>query len=152
MNVIDASVTVKWFKKGEHYEKEALYLLERIKSFEMTCNANEWIILETIRGLVKANYPEEDIDRAYDNLMELMDIKAIKKISVSDVLPVAKSIERDLNLYAADAVHLATAIVTGSRVLWTEDKHLHKKKVNDFAQNHRLEVLGLDGIDTSDRS
>jgi len=152
MNTIDASVSVKWFKRGEPYEEEALYLLERIKSFEMICNANEWIILETVRGLVRASYPEEDIDRVYDNLIGLMDTKAIKRINVSEVLSLAKSIEKDLNLYAADAVHLATAIVTGSRVLWTEDKHLYKKKVKDFARNRRLDVLRLEKVDIPESS
>jgi len=152
MNTIDASISVKWFKKGESHEKEALYLLERIKSFEIACNVNEWLILETVRGLVRASYSKKDIDKAYDTMMELMDIKAIKRINVSEVLPLAKSIERDLNLYAADAVHLATAIVTGSRVLWTEDKHLYKKKVRDFAGDQGLEVLKLERIDIPDQT
>ena len=147
MNTIDASISVKWFKKNEAYEKEALYLLERIKSFDIMCNANEWIILETVRGLVKAKYPEEEIDKAYDSLMELMNTRAIRRIRVSEILPLAKSIEKDLKLYAADAVHLATAIGTGSRVLWTEDKHLHKKKVKEFTRNRGLEILRLEKVE-----
>ena len=44
------------------------------------------MILEIIRALVKANYPREEIDKAYDNLVELMETGAIRRINVSNVL------------------------------------------------------------------
>lgn len=146
MDTIDASISVKWFKKGEMYEKEALDLLSKIKSFDLICIANEWLILETIRALVKANYSKEDIDDAYANLTELMKIDAIRKISVSEVLPLAKNLERDLELYSADAVHLATALATNSKILWSEDEHLQKKKVKDYVKKYGLMICSLEDI------
>ena len=147
MNALDASVSVKWFKRGEEYEDQALQILTGIKSFEIICTANEWMTLEIIRALVNANYPREEIDKAYDNLIELMETGAIKRVNVSDVLSLSKAIECNLNLYAADAVHLATAINTNSRILWTEDKHLHKTRVKDFAGEYGLQLRRLSELD-----
>ena len=59
----------------------------------------------------------------------------------------SKAIECDLNLYAADAVHLATAINTNSKILWSEDAHLHKKKVKDFAREYGLQISRLSELE-----
>ncbi len=57
------------------------------------------------------------------------------------------ALDANLNLYAADAVHLATAINTNSKILWTEDKHLHNKKVKDFATEYGLRIHRLTEIE-----
>jgi predicted nucleic acid-binding protein len=67
---------------------------------------NEWITLEVVRALVKAGYPKEKVNETFDVLIELMNIGALRKISVSDVIHLAKFIEIEYNLYAADAVHV----------------------------------------------
>ncbi len=140
MITLDTSVIVKWFKEGEEYEKDPLKILEDIKSFKVICVANEWLILETIRALVKAGYSKDKINEAYETLTELMNVNAIRKVSVGDVISHSKSIEYELKLYAADAVHLATAIHSASRILVTEDKHLLQKKVKDYADKHNLKI------------
>ena len=143
MIALDASVAVKWFREGEEFEKEALKLLEDIKSLELTCAANEWLILETVRALVKAGYSKDKIDDAYESLTELMSVNAIRKVSVGDVISHAKSIEYELKPYAADAVHLATAVHSASKALIREDRHLLQKKVKDYANARNLKILSI---------
>jgi len=140
---VDASVIVKWFKKDEPYSREAEKLYQRIRDLEGDFVASEWVLLEAIRGLVKAKVKREDIEEAYDILNELFTLSAVKRIPITHVIDLAKNIELDLNLYAADAVHLSTAIVTGSKILWSEDKHLHKKKVVEYSKKYGLEIQKL---------
>ncbi|ODS35188.1 MAG: hypothetical protein A7316_10750 [Candidatus Altiarchaeales archaeon WOR_SM1_86-2] len=147
MIYLDASVAVKWFKKGEEFENEALVLYKKIRELEINACASEWIILEVIRGLTKSGYSKEKINETYDVIEELFSLGLIKKIYVSPAIALAKNIELELNLYAADSIHLATAIITNSQILFSEDKHLHKKKVKEYAEKFGLEIRGLKEIE-----
>lgn len=144
---IDSSIAVKWFKKGEESEKEAQILYQKIADIEINAVANEWILLETIRGLVKVGYSKDRIDNAFDILCELFTIGAIKQIHVSSLISLAKNIEIEYKLYAADAVHLATAITTNSKILWTEDDHLRKESIKEYANGCGVKILGLRELD-----
>lgn len=139
----DASVAVKWFKDGEIFEEEASELFRRIKDLELEAVGNEWILLEVVRALVKVGYSKEKIDEAFEVLSNLFTMGIITRIPVSTTLPLAKNLEVDLSLYAADTVHLATAIVSGASILWTEDKHLHKKGVKKRVSKHELRICSL---------
>ena len=57
----------------------------------------------------------------------------------------AKDLKIELNLHTTDAVHLATAIKAGCSAFWTEDDHLHKRKVVEYANGFGLKIkkLGL---------
>lgn len=140
---IDSSVVVKWFKTGEESEKEAQRLYQKITDMEINAVANEWILLETTRGLVKVGYPKKKIDDAFDILSELFTIGAIKQIRVAPIISLAKNLEIGYKLYAADALHLATAIITNSKILWTDDDHLHKRGIREYAKGYGVNILRL---------
>ena len=55
---LDALVVVKWFKKGEPYESEAMELYGKIRDLETDAVTSEWTALEVVRGLTKVGYPE----------------------------------------------------------------------------------------------
>jgi predicted nucleic acid-binding protein len=135
---------VKWFKKDEPRRKEAEILFQRIKDFESEFIVSEWILLEVTRGLVKAGVKKDKVEEINRILNDLLAVGAIKAIPVTQVLNLATDIEIEVELYAADAVHLATAITTNSKILWTEDEHLHKNKVKEYAKKHKLEILTLE--------
>ncbi len=140
---LDTSVVVKWFKGDEKHAREANLLFQRVKDFKAEFVANEWLILELVRGLVKTGARKEAVDGVYDTFQELVALGALNKIPVSSVLGQAKDLELELNLYAADAVHLATALTTRSAILWTEDHHLAKPAVKEYAKHHRLKIKSL---------
>jgi len=143
---LDASVVVKWFKKDELHNKEADELFQRIRDAEAEYVASEWILLEVTRGLVKAGVNKEEVEEAYKILSQLSHLGAVKLIPVTQTLKLAKDLEIELDLYAADAVHLATAIITESNVLWSEDEHLHKSRVRNCVKKHKLEIRNLKTI------
>ncbi|NJD77040.1 MAG: type II toxin-antitoxin system VapC family toxin [Candidatus Methanoperedens sp.] len=62
------------------------------------------------------------------------------------VVNLAKSIELNYSLYAADAVHIATAIHTNASILWTEDHHMQKESLKELFISHSIEVRSLKGI------
>ncbi|PWB53718.1 MAG: hypothetical protein C3F06_05720 [Candidatus Methanoperedenaceae archaeon] len=143
---IDASIIIKWFHKGEAFDAESHILLDNIIELEHDFVVNEWVLLELVRALVKAGYPKQKVNNAFDEIFEMMNIGALRKIPVLDVLHMAKSLELNYSLYAADAVHIATAIHTNASILWTEDHHMQKESLKELFKNHLIEVRSLRGI------
>ncbi len=107
------------------------------------CVASEWLVLEVVRALVKAGYSKGNIEGAYAALTEFFDLEFIKRVPVSKVMPHSKDIEISLGLYAADAVHLATALHASAEILLTEDRHLLSEKVRDYSKKRGLVILTL---------
>lgn len=143
---IDTSIIVKWFHKGEAFDDESHILLEKIIELEHDFVVNEWVLLEVVRAMVKAGYTKIKVNNAFEDIFEMMNIGALRKIAVSDVLHLAKSIELNYSLYAAEAVHIATAIHTNSSVLWTEDHNMQKESLKEIFKNNLIEVRPLKGI------
>jgi len=144
MECLDASVVVKWFKSDEADRNDALELFHKAVKTNGKYVASEWLILEVVRALVKNGISAQDIEEDYRIIKRLLERGAIKTLPVTEVLELAKDIQIRLHLYAADAVHLATAISTGSSVRWTEDDHLRKKSVKEYAAGYGLAVKRLE--------
>ena len=145
MNCLDASVVVKWFKEDEELRPEAMELLHSALKNTKGYVASEWLLLEVVRALVKSGTDPEDIHAACSMIKALVQKEALTEIHVGKVRDLAAELEQELNLHAADAVHLATAIKAGCTTFWTEDDHLHKKKVTEYADGFGLKIskLGL---------
>jgi len=139
---VDSSVIVKWFKKGEEFEEEALKFRDDVFSGSINAVISEWVYLEVVRGLVKIGLQENMIDRAYDALKEAAYLGFIEVIPVSNLLDEAKKLEIRLRLYASDAVNLATALKNSINML-SEDRHLHRKSVGDYLVKRGLRVFRL---------
>jgi len=143
----DASVLVKWFKKGEEKEAQALILKDAVFAGKITVVVNEYVLLEIIRALKKAGYPQGKIIDTKKFLDDLENLGFIKVIKVCDVRNLAMELIYVLNLYASDALVLATALIEKINLI-TEDKHLLKKKVIEYASKKGIKVLTLDYVDT----
>lgn len=150
MICFDATIAVKWFKPKEKFEDEALKFLDLITDFEIDAVANEWISLEVVRGLKRAQLKGElkvtdkIIDDAFRSVEDLFLSGAVRKVSVESVKELAKDIEINLNLYAADSVHLATGIYSASRFFVTADEHHLKTSVKNYVKNLGIEIVELD--------
>ena len=90
----------------------------------------------------KANYSAVKINRALDFLEELGDYGFIRIVPVSPYLEKAKELIKELNLYASDAIHLATAIVE-RLMLISEDRHLSNEKVSSYCEKYGVRVIRL---------
>ncbi len=139
----DSSVLVKWFKKGEEKEELAMRLKDDVLDEKIILLCSEWVQLEIIRALVKANYPQDKIKETKEFLADAGSLGLIRFVKVSEAKEFALEVIYSLNLYAADAIMLATAIVKNVDLI-TEDSHLLKKKVMKYAREHGIRILTLD--------
>ncbi|MFZ2455568.1 MAG: type II toxin-antitoxin system VapC family toxin [Candidatus Altiarchaeia archaeon] len=143
MDCLDSSVVVKWFKEDEELRPEAIGLLRLALKNTNEYVTSEWLLLEVVRALVKSGTEPGGIHSACSVLNALVRREALTEIPVGSVRELAKELEIELNLHAADAVHLATAIESGCSAFWTEDDHLHKRKVTEYAGGFGLSVKRL---------
>jgi len=139
---LDSSVLVKWFKRGEEFEKEALKLRRDVLSSAINVLVSEVAELEVCRALVKAGYASDKVDEAHAILKEMSELGFLKTFPVAVMREEAKDLIAKLNLYVADAISLATAIVNSSDLL-TEDMHLLKLEVKEFMKDRGLKVIRL---------
>ncbi len=110
---VDASVVVKWFHEGEEYREQALDIRNRIIDFDSEFVMSYYGLLEVIRAMVKNGFPKKVIEDSFESLNDLFEIGALKSVDLDEVIFLAKDVEIELNLYASDAVHIASAINHG---------------------------------------
>lgn len=110
---------------------------------QLVCS--EWALLEVARALRKAGFPPDKVEESYLLLKDLVGLGSIELVPVSEVLDLAKTLVVELNLYASDAVHLAAAI-TRSADLLTEDAHLLRREIIEYAGKRGLRVLQLKSL------
>ena len=139
---LDASVVVKWFKKGEEFEREALSLRDKILGSTVSAVTSEWLLLEVVRALVKVNYPKQKIEETYATLREITSLGFIEAVPVGKVLDKAKEVEIVLSLFASDAVYLATAIINHATLI-SEDRHLLNKDIRNYEQREGIKITNL---------
>jgi len=139
---LDASVAMKWFKKGEEFEREALSLRDKILGSTVSAVTSEWPLLEVVRALVKVNYPNEKVEETYATLREITSLGFIEAVPVGKILDKAKEVEIVLSLFASDAIYLATAI-TNHAALIGEDRHLLNKDIKNYAQREGIKIISL---------
>ena len=135
---LDASIIVKWFKEGEEYRDEALKLQDRVINFDTEFVMSYYGLLEVVRSLVKANFPRDKIEDSFQSIRDLYDIGALKPVGIDKVLYLSKDIEIGINLYASDALHVATAIYHGCNILWSAGKHHTKDKTKNFLKKFNI--------------
>lgn len=139
---LDANILVKGLDKSEKDHDKAKELFDNILGKEILTTWSAWSYLEIQRALVKKGL--QNPDKARHEIEELAELGDVEIIEVNEVVRnFALRFIKDLTLYAADSVHLATAIVSGSSILISEDKHLNKKKVKEFASKFDIKITQL---------
>jgi len=140
--VADSSVVVKWFKKGEEFEGEALGLRRDVLSSTVILFTPEIVPLEVCRALMKVGYPSEKAKEAYATLSEMGELGFLAFASTAVLKDIARDQIVGLNLYVADALSLAAAI-SNSTDLLTEDRHLLRQGVKENLERRKLKVVRL---------
>jgi len=141
--VLDASVAVKWFKKGERLEEEALALRDLVLGSKVRALTSEWLLLEVARAMVKAGLPVGKVDEAYTILSEMDRLGFMEAVPVGEVLDTSKEVITGLPLHASDSVYLATSIIRGANLV-TDDRHLLRSDVVKYARLRGVEVQSLE--------
>ena len=143
---LDTSIVVKWFKEGEENRDQSLKLRERVMDLESEFVMSYYGVMELVRALVKNRYPRNEIEESFQSVMDLYEIDAIRSAGIEEVLHQTKDIAIELNLYASDALHLASAIHQGCHVFWSEDKHHLKDTTRKFMKHYNIEIKSLSQI------
>lgn len=102
-------------------------------------NSIEWAKLEFFVAMRKSGVPLELAER---NLRALEEIIRFHPIN-AEALGEAMRLAYELNLHAADAVHLASCTRLGCKKLVTDDKHLLKTKVQRYLRRRAVEPVFL---------
>ncbi len=139
---VDSSVIVKWFKKGEEFEGEALTLRDNVLSGSIVLVMSEWVFLEVVRGLAKAGFTKDKVVQVHNVLREMANLGFIEVMSVHSLLEKAKELIVVLNLYASDAVNLASALMKRVNMV-SEDKHLLRESVKNYVGKFGIKILRL---------
>ena len=133
---------VKGLDDSEEDHDRSRELFDNILGKEILTAWSVWSFLEIQRALVKKGF--QDPDEARLEIEEIAELGDVELIEVNGMVRnFALRFIKDLTLYAADAVHLATAVVSGSSILISEDRHLNKKKVKDIASKFDIEIIRL---------
>jgi len=88
---VDSSVIVKWFKKGEEHEAEALRLQHAILSLNLTPLTSELASLEVTRALLKVGYETRKVEEAYKTLSEMYSLGFLTTTPLSTLKDAAKA-------------------------------------------------------------
>lgn len=140
---LDTSVVVKWFREGEEYREHSLKLRSRIINYDCEFVHSFYGPMELVRALVKNKYPKNKIEDSFQSIMDLYKIEALKGVGIEEVLFRAKDIAIKLNLYAGDALHLASAVHHGCKIFWSEDKHHLKTSTRNFMDRYNIKIKPL---------
>ncbi len=141
---LDASIVVKWFKEDELDRINAVSLRERIIENESEFFMSRFGVLEFVRALVKAGFQRKKIDECVDLLDQLYQLEALQEVSLDDVVGLAKEFEIELNLYAGDAIHLASGVKASCEIFWSADKHHLKDKTRRYLSRFGMEIRSLE--------
>ena len=113
---------------------------------EKNYTTSKLTLLELTRALVKVGETRDRIESSFEFVDELFRIGALGSIPIDEVIYLSRELEIDLNLYASDAIHVASAIQSQCKVLWSEDDHHTKKKTKDYLKKYDIEVRTLNDI------
>lgn len=142
---LDASVLVKWFKKGEENEEWAMKLKDKVLSREIVPIVNEYVFLEIVRAMKKAGFPKTKIVETARFLEDLEILNYVNVVTVKEVRNLAIELIHELNLYASDALVLATSL-SKHATLVTEDKHLLRRNIKKYAENKNINIFRLNQL------
>jgi predicted nucleic acid-binding protein len=144
---VDTSAIVKWFKAEEDRER-ALKLRSWAEVGKINLVISIILLSECARGLKKAGWENKEIYDAVDMLDRIINLCGIELIPVDRlVVKSAQTLVIEHGIYSADAIHAATAILTGSNFFVSSDKHHVKKSLKERMENKGVKVFTLSEIE-----
>ena len=144
---LDTSALVKWFK-AEEERSEAIKLRRWVEVAKIRLVFSAIVLTECARVFKKAGYNDGEI---YD-ILDMLD--AFIGLCGVDVVPVDRLIIKsaqilvvEQNLYSADAIHAATAILTQSNFFVSTDEHHFKADLKYHLDVRSVRLLSLQEVE-----
>ena len=133
-----------------YYQEKGAELIEMIiEKRDFECYTSRWSTLELFRGIKKRlNQQEISLQEAIDlrdfieaDLLELEFANKLKFIEIhQNIIEISNDLIFEKNLYAADALHLASAITTSSNGILVDDYHF-KRLSKEIEQDYDLKII-----------
>jgi len=144
---MDTSSIVKWFKVEEG-SKEALKLRKWTEEGRIKLVVSAILFTECARGLKKAKWEDDEIYEVLDMLDTIIDLCVVDVIPVDRlVVKSAQNLVVNYDLYSADAIHAATAIMTGSNYFFSSDEHHFKRDLKVHVEEKGVRILRLSEVE-----
>ena len=138
---LDSSVLVKWFNIEEG-STEAIEIRRWAEEAKIKLVISALVITECARALKKVGFHN---DKIYE-IMDLFD--AFIRLCRVEVVPVdwliiksAQSFVIEHNLYSADAIHAATAVLNESDFFISVDDHHFKESLKLYLEKKNVHIL-----------
>ncbi|KAF5437605.1 putative nucleic acid-binding protein, contains PIN domain [Candidatus Methanophagaceae archaeon] len=144
---MDTSSIVKWFKTEEG-SKEALKLRQWTEEGRIKLVISMILLSECTRALKKAKWVDDEIYEVLDTLDTIINLCGVDVIPVDRlVVKSAQNLVVNYNLYSADAIRAATAILTESNYFVSSDEHHFKRDLKAHMEEKSVGVLSLSEIE-----
>lgn len=132
--VVDASVALKWFVAEEHLKKEAIEVLDELKSSPSNFAVPELFFNEMLSAFCKIL---DDARRIREYMDILQDLGLARLGNGRELLSLAASMAKEYGITGCDVIYTANAKLVGG-VWLTADWRAHKK----IARLHISRFLG----------
>jgi predicted nucleic acid-binding protein len=144
---MDTSSIVKWFKVEEG-SKEALKLRKWTEEGRIKLVVSTILLSECARALKRAKWEDDEIYAVLDMLDAIIDLCGVDVIPVDRlVVKSAQNLVVNYDLYSADAIHAATAILTESNYFVSSDEHHFKRDLKAHMEEKSVGVLKLSEVE-----
>jgi len=149
---IDTSAIVKWFRV-EKGSDEALKLREWTEKQRINLVFSMILLSECARGLKKAEWSDDEIYEALEMLDTIIELCSVEVVPIDRlVIKSAQNLVVDYGLYSADAIHDATAILTGSNYFVSSDEHHFKKDLELHMEKKGIILLKLSEVEEIEKA
>ena len=140
---LDSSVLVKWFK-AEEESTEALELRRWAEDARIKLIISVIVLTESARALKKVGCNNDEIYEILDLFDTFISLCGVEVVPVDWlIIKSAQSLVIEHNLYSADAIHAATAVLTESDYFVSIDEHHFKESLKSHLLKKNVRSLRL---------
>jgi len=144
---VDTSALVKWFKVEEG-RSEAIRLRSWGEEGKIKLTISAVVLTECARAFKKAGYDNGEIYEILDMLDTFNGLCGVDVVPVDWlIIKSAQSLVVEYNLYSADAIHAATAILTESDFFVSNDEHHFEVNLRSNLDERNVHLLKLAEIE-----
>ena len=144
---MDTSSIVKWFKVEEGREA-ALKLRKWTEEGRIKLVVSVILLSECARGLKKAGWEDDEIYEVLEMLDTIVELCGVDVIPVDRlVIKSAQKLVVNYDLYSADAIHAATAILAGANYFVSSDGHHLKRNLKAHMVEKGVRILTLSEVE-----
>lgn len=144
---VDTSALVKWFK-DEKERLEAIKLRSWAEEGKIKLVVSAVVLTECARAFKKARYDKEEIYEILDMLDAFNGLCGVDIVPVDGlIIKSAQGLIVEYNLYSADAIHAATAILTESDFFVSNDEHHFEHNLKSHLDERNVRLLRLSEVE-----